>query len=126
MHQDANEALVKGLDLQAMLNAAAPSPHEQIVKFQVGRGARMLGAVAVSHALSATHWLALLAVPPQDLQEEVFRELSDPVSVSGTPFRTLPGLQKLLKVWAGGELWCWRWMVVPPLAIALLDVLNYV
>ncbi len=36
LHQDANEALVKGLDLQAMLDAAAPSPHEQIVKFQVG------------------------------------------------------------------------------------------
>ena len=105
--KDANEALVKKLDLTAMLAAAAPTPHEQIVRFQV----RSHAGTRVSYPVrqlacmrSNARGEALLVTwggrgcDSQDLQEEVFRELSDPGSVSGTPFRSLPTLQKLLKV----------------------------
>jgi hypothetical protein len=39
-----------------------------------------------------------MVVFPQDLRNDVYRELVDPITVAGTPFRWLPSLQSMLKV----------------------------
>ena len=82
--QDANEALLKGFDLNAILSNAKPVPHDQIATFE-------------------------------DLREEVFREVLEPQTLSGTAYEWLPSLQNILKVcgWPLRRCGLWYTVVVP-------------
>lgn len=84
--QDANEALLKGFDLNAILSNAKPVPHDQIATFE-------------------------------DLREEVFREVLEPQTLSGTAYEWLPSLQNILKVCGWPLRRCGLWYTLTALVL---------
>lgn len=84
--KDANEALVRGLDLSPLLHSASPRPHDAIVSIAELRPAIMREVAA---ALG--------------IRTEGDDRRGRGWSAAGVPIRCLPGLQRLLKGHRSGE-----------------------
>ena len=89
--KDANEALLRGLDLNPILSAAAPKRHDAVMSAGELRS-QVLREVA-----------AALGLPSDDGADVSGGKRRRGWSAAGVPYRSLPGLQRLLKGHRLGE-----------------------